>query len=117
MVPWRSGGTPCRITRSVISRRRTPGLEPIIGSCRRAAGASGRTSDARSLREPTTRLAALRACAPIRRASLGLARCWIRDLVLSRRVRVGVGAGGDEHPERRARGRTVRELDPAVVLL
>src|SRR5690349_2142807 len=55
----------------------------IPGCDRRVSGASGRTSVARSFRGSTTRLSALRACAPIRLEPLGLARRWTSGLPLA----------------------------------
>ncbi|HEY6180576.1 MAG TPA: hypothetical protein VIX73_39310, partial [Kofleriaceae bacterium] len=52
------------------------------GCDRRAAGGSRRTSDARSSRRSTTLVPALRACAALRRASLGLARRWFSRCAL-----------------------------------
>ncbi len=82
-------------------------LTAIAGCDRRAAGASGRTSDARSFRGGATRLPALRAFDPIRRASLGLARHWPSGHVFAAILAVvgltaglGLTAGCDGAPPR-----------------
>src|SRR5678816_4455947 len=54
----------------------------IAGCDRRAADGSRRTSDARSSRRSTTLVAALRGCAALRHASLGLARRWFSRCAL-----------------------------------
>src|ERR1041384_7913927 len=60
----------------------------IAGCDRRAAGGSRRTSDARSSRRSTTLVPALRACAALRLASLGLARRWSSRCALGRSLLV-----------------------------